>query len=193
MKLFQSERSEVFPEGLAPVSAPVSRPIPAPRTKKAPIPAPRTKKAPIPKGPVPVLGPLHEFLDAKLGEKQLQRNYARRYQKPNLAQLEAEVEILQGQQDFYHALRVKYAGWFLDDTVSNEDQTQTVLYNPQTGEDFLVKNEDYDLLAEFLLQRGYVNFLSADEFYQSWCHGKVHFSAGPQAETWLLLTFIKDP
>ena len=189
MKLFQSERSEVFPEG----PAPVSRPIPAPRTKKAPIPAPRTKKAPIPKGPAPVLGPLHEFLDAKLREKQLQRNYARRYQKPNLAQLEAEVKTLQGAQDFYHALRVKYAGWFLDDTVSSKDKTQTVLYNPQTGEDFLVKDEDYSLLAVFFLQRGYVNFLSNDEFNQSWCHGKVHFSAGAQAETWLLLTFIKDP
>ena len=169
---------------------PVAPPAPPP---VAPPPA-----APAQGGrPVPVFGHLHEIFREKREEKQLQRNDARRYQKPGLSKLEKEVEELQFQEELYYALRVKYAGWFLDDTVGSGEETQTVLYNPQTGEDFLVEEEEYELLAQFFLSRGYVDFLSENEFYQSWCHGKLQFSARkssvPQEETWMLLNFMKDP
>ena len=174
---------------------PVAPPAPPP---VAPPPVAPPPAAPAQGGrPVPVMRHLHEIFREKREEKQLQRNDARRYQKPGLSKLEKEVEELQFQEELYHALRVKYAGWFLDDTVGSGEETQTVLYNPQTGEDFLVEEEEYELLAQFFLSRGYVDFLSEDEFYQSWCHGKLQFSARkssePQEETWMLLNFMKDP
>ena len=158
---------------------------------------PQVQFLPLGGRPVPVFGHLHEIFREKREEKQLQRNDARRFQKPGLTKLEKEVEELQFQEELYYALRVKYAGWFLDDTVGSGEETQTVLYNPQTGEDFLVEEEEYELLAQFFLSRGYVDFLSENEFYQSWCHGKLQFSARkssePQEETWMLLNFMKDP
>ena len=142
------------------------------------------------------MGHLHEVLQAKREEKQLQRNDARRYQKPGLSKLEKEVEELELQEGLYHVLRVKYAGWFLDDTVSSGEETQTVLYNPQTGEDFLVEEDEYELLAKFFLSRGYVDFLSASDFLENWYYGKLQFPAqksSGQEENWMLLNFIKDP
>ena len=189
---------------------PVEPPVQSPR-KKVPIAAsafspPEARfppaQPPAPTGPlggrtVPVMGHLHEILKEKLEEKQRQLTDARRFQKPGLSKLEKEIEELKLQEGLYHALRVKYAGWFLDDTVGSGDETQTVLYNPTTGEDFLVEEDEYELLAQFFLSRGYVDFLSNSDFLENWRYGKLQFPAQKsselQEENWMLLNFIKDP
>ena len=147
-------------------------------------------------GQLPVFGDLHEILQAKRAEKQRQANDARLFQKPGLSKLEKEVEELKLQDELYLALRVKYAGWVLEDIISSEDEIQPVVYNPNTGEDFMVEDEEYELLAQFFLSREYVDFLSNSDFLKNWSYGKLQFPARKsnelQEENWMLLNFIKD-
>ena len=136
------------------------------------------------------------ILQAKRAEKQRQANDARLFQKPGLSKLEKEVEELKLQDELYLALRVKYAGWVLEDIISSEDEIQPVVYNPNTGEDFMVEDEEYELLAQFFLSREYVDFLSNSDFLKNWSYGKLQFPARKsnelQEENWMLLNFIKD-
>ena len=110
--------------------------------------------------------------------------------------MEKEVEELKLQDELYLALRVKYAGWVLEDIISSEDEIQPVVYNPNTGEDFMVEDEEYELLAQFFLSREYVDFLSNSDFLKNWSYGKLQFPARKsnelQEENWMLLNFIKD-
>ena len=112
--------------------------------------------------------------------------------KPKLEETFEELEL---QLKFYYALREKYAGWYLDDIVDDSCITKAVIYNPKTGEDFLVEDDDYDLIAQFFLSRGYVDFLSEDDFNHTWCHGKIQFPAKKSnlpEEDWMLYNFIRD-
>ena len=200
-----------------PPQPPAQPPIPAPR-KKVPIPA-QPPAAPPVESPqkippahseltlpsslggraVPVFENYLAALEEKILKKLKQRNVARRHRPDLYQELEEEIEKLEHQKELYCALRVKYAGWFLDDYVdSSGGETKIVLYNFDTGEDVLV--EEYEDLANFFLSRGYVDFLSYDEFLKNWCHGKVKFPAskGGQErselqEDWMLYTFIQDP
>ena len=191
---------------------PAQPPIPAPRKIPAQPPAQPpaahselTLPSSLGGRAVPVLGNEVAALEETILKKMKQRYVARCHHRPGLCEeLDEEIEKLELKKEHYFNLRVEYAGWFLDDVVDGSDEEpKTVLFNFDTGENFLV--EEYEDLENYFRSRGYVDFLSYDEFIRSWGHGRVKFPAskGGQErselqedapeEDWRFYTFIKDP
>ena len=177
-----------------PVPAPRPPPVPAPRKKNLP-PPPQRKNLPPSREISPMILSQNESEERQQRIAEIQRKYVWAPKDGAYEDDMREVEELLRQEEHYTALRLKYFKWFLDKDVNMEqEETQMVLYNEDTGEDVPVKN--YEDIANYFQSKEYIDFLSRDRFNATLRQGKIKFWASTEGlalESWTRFIFIKDP